>query len=131
MSDERSNTLGYWIDRWTPENPSETLPRMGGANNNVLSTFYIGDASYLRMKNIEIGYTLPRELLEKMRVNGIRVFVSGKNLLTLTKLDDFDPDRAAGNSKARNEPIYKAMTAGFNVNYDRTSAEWRKKVEIR
>src|SRR3546814_6358661 len=104
------------ISDWSSDVCSSDL-RMGGANNNVLSSFFIGDASYLRMKNIEIGYTLPRELLEKMRVNGIRVFVSGQNLLTLTKLDDFDPERAAGNSNARNAPIYKAITAGLKVSF--------------
>lgn len=117
LNDERSNGLAYWINRWTPENPSETLPRMGGANNQILSTFYIGDASYLRLKNIELGYTLPKDLLTKMRVNGIRVFVSGQNLLTFTKMDNFDPERAAGNANARNAPIYKAITAGLNVSF--------------
>lgn len=117
MNDERSNALSYWVNRWTPENPSETLPRMGGANNQILSTFYIGDASYLRVKNIELGYTLPQTILEKMRVNGIRVFASGQNLFTFTKMDNFDPERAAGNASARNAPIYKTVTLGLNVSF--------------
>src|SRR5690606_30196467 len=98
LNDERSNGLSYWINRWTPENPSQTLPRMGGANNHILSSFYIHNVSYLRLKNIELGYTLPQDILHKMKVNGIRVFVSGQNLLTFTKMENFDPERATGNA---------------------------------
>jgi len=117
LNDERSNGLSYWINRWTPENPSQTLPRMGGANNHILSSFYIHNVSYLRLKNIELGYTLPQDILHKMKVNGIRVFVSGQNLLTFTKMENFDPERATGNANARNAPIYKAITAGLNVSF--------------
>lgn len=117
LNDERSNSLNHWTGRWTPENPSTSLPRMGGANNHVLSTFYIEDASYLRAKNIELGYTLPRTLLEQIHVNGIRFFISGQNLLTFTKMKNFDPERAAGNSAARNVPLYKVITGGINVSF--------------
>jgi len=117
FSDERSNALSYWIDRWTPENPSTTLPRIGGANNTILSNFYVEDASYLRLKNIEVGYTLPRTLLQKIRLNGIRLFVSGQNLLTFTNMKNFDPERAANNSAARNAPLYKVITGGLNLSF--------------
>jgi len=117
FSDERSNALDYWVNRWTPENPDTDLPRIGGANNTTLSNFYVEDASYLRIKNIEIGYTLPQNLLQKIRLNGIRVFVSGQNLLTFTKMKNFDPERAASNSAARNAPLYKVITGGLNLSF--------------
>ena len=50
INDNRSNVLSYWIDRWTPENPSINLPRIGGQNNDEVSSFYIQDTSYLRLK---------------------------------------------------------------------------------
>lgn len=117
FSDERSNALGYWINRWTPENPDAALPRIGGANNTMLSTFYIENASYLRLKNVEVGYTLPRTLLQRIRLNGIRVFVSGQNLITFTKMNNFDPERAVSNSAARNAPLYKVITGGLNLSF--------------
>ncbi|MFB2120663.1 SusC/RagA family TonB-linked outer membrane protein [Parapedobacter sp. 2B3] len=117
LNDERSNSLSHWTSRWTPENPSTSLPRMGGANNHVLSTFYVEDASYLRLKNIELGYTLPRTLLQKIQVSGIRLFISGQNMLTFTKMKNFDPERAAGNTNARSVPLYQVITGGLNVSF--------------
>jgi len=117
FNDERSNSLALWLDRWTPENPSTTLPRIGGANNAMISNFYVKDASYLRLKTIELGYTLPNKLLRKIHVNGIRLFVSGQNLLTFTKMEDFDPERAATNTAVRNAPLYKVVTGGLNFSF--------------
>lgn len=117
FNDERSNSLALWLDRWIPENPSTTLPRIGGANNAMLSNFYVEDASYLRLKNIELGYTLPNKLLRKIHVNGIRLFVSGQNLITFTPMKNFDPERAATNTNVRNAPLYKVVTGGLNFSF--------------
>ena len=115
IADNRSNVLDYWINRWTPENPSEFLPRVGGQNNTVVSTFYLNDASYLRLKNIEIGYTAPIEWTEKIGVRRLRVFVGGQNLLTFTNLEFFDPEGASGGNSNRQAPLYKTLTFGFNL----------------
>lgn len=115
ISDNRSNVLTYWIDRWTPENPNINLPRVGGQNNTVVSSFYIQDVSYLRLKNIELGYSLPKDVLEKININKLRVFVGAQNLLTFTGLEFFDPERANGNQSNRGAPLYKTVTFGMNV----------------
>ncbi|MEW2922560.1 TonB-dependent receptor [Muricauda sp. ANG21] len=117
MADDRSNVLEYWINRWTPENPSEFLPRLGGQNNTVTSTFYMRDASYLRLKNIELGYTIPKEVTRKMKIDRLRVFAGGQNILTFTRLDDFDPERAAGAQSNRLTPLYKTITLGINAKF--------------
>ncbi|MDG1729153.1 MAG: TonB-dependent receptor [Algibacter sp.] len=115
ISDNRSNVLTYWINRWTPENPGVNLPRVGGQNNTVVSSFYVQDVSYLRLKNIELGYSLPKDVLKKININKLRVFVGAQNLLTFTGLEFFDPERANGNQSNRGAPLYKTVTFGMNV----------------
>jgi hypothetical protein len=117
INDNRSNVLSYWIDRWTPENPSPDLPRVGGQNNAVVSSFYIQDVSYLRLKNIELGYTLPQTLTRKIKVEKLRFFVGGQNLLTFTGLEHFDPERANGSQSNRGVPLYKTITGGINIKF--------------
>lgn len=115
MADNRSNVLEYWIDRWTPENPSANLPRVGGQNNTVVSDFYVQDASYLRLKNIEIGYSLPKDVSEKINITKLRFFLSAQNLFTFTGLEYFDPEGARSNTSNRGAPLYKTFTFGLNV----------------
>lgn len=110
---DRDNALSYWVNRWTLENPSTQLPRLGGINNTVVSTFYIQDASYIRLRNVQFGYDFPKKVLNKMRINGLRLFVSGQNLITRSEFDDYDPERPA-NSNGRLVPLYKTYTAGLN-----------------
>ncbi len=83
-------------DRWTPQNPTAaTLPRLTlGTNtyNTQTSSFWVKRADYIRLKNAEIGYTFPAKLLSKAKINKLRVFVNGYNLLTSSKLDYLDPE---------------------------------------
>lgn len=117
MEGDRNNALAYWINRWTPENPSTELPRLGGANNGIVSTFYVQDASYLRLKNLEIGYSLPVNLISRISGQKLRIFVSGQNILTFTKFENFDPERAATGNSDRLVPLYKVYTAGLNLKF--------------
>lgn len=117
MEGDRNNALSYWINRWTPTNPSTTLPRVGGVNNTVVSNFYINDASYLRLKNIEIGYSLPRSISSKLGLSTLRVYVSGQNILTFTKMRNFDPERQQGSSTDQLTPLYKIYSFGLNVKF--------------
>lgn len=115
MPDNRSNVLAYWLDRWTPENPSTSLPRVGGINNELVSSFYVQDASYLRLKNLEIGYNLPKSFLDKADINKFRIFVGAQNMLTLTGLEYFDPEGGNGRFSNRNPPLYRTITFGLNI----------------
>jgi TonB-linked SusC/RagA family outer membrane protein len=117
MEGDRNNALVYWLDRWTPDNPSTKLPRLGGVNNNIISSFYVQDASYLRMKNLEIGYTIPARITQKFGVSRLRVYASGQNILTFTKMEDFDPERARSGNTDNLAPLYKVYTFGLNVKF--------------
>lgn len=117
MEGDRNNVLSYWIDRWTPTNPSTKLPRLGGPNNQVASSFYIEDASYLRLKTLEIGYTLPGSFTKKFGVSKLRIYAGGQNMLTFTKLENFDPERARGGNTDQLTPLYKVYTFGLNLKF--------------
>jgi TonB-dependent starch-binding outer membrane protein SusC len=114
---DRNNVLTYWIDRWTPTNPSAKLPRLGGANNAVISTFYIQDASYLRLKTLEIGYAIPASITQRIGIAKLRVYGGAQNLLTFTKMKNFDPERARGAGTDQNVPLYRVFTLGLNVKF--------------
>ncbi|MBN1143775.1 MAG: TonB-dependent receptor [Bacteroidales bacterium] len=83
------------LDRWTPTNPSNTIPRAGiHANNTDPSTRFVQDGSYTRLKNLTLGYTVPSSIL-KNKITKVRIYVSGQNLITLTKYEGLDPEIGA------------------------------------
>lgn len=81
-------------NRWTPENASSEIPRATTrfGNNIPISDLFVEDGSFLRLKNLQIGYTISPRLLTKVRVQNLRFYVAGDNLLTFTKYNGFDPE---------------------------------------
>ncbi|MFM9950145.1 MAG: hypothetical protein ACKV1O_19580 [Saprospiraceae bacterium] len=82
-------------DRWTPENTDTDIPRAVWAdpnNNRRVSDRFLEDGSYLRLKNVTLGYNLPSSLLQQLRLSKLRLYVSGQNLLTFTDYSGFDPE---------------------------------------
>ena len=92
-----ANQLGYVLDRWTVDNPDAEVPRVTTSpnRNGVFSDFYVEDGSFLRIRNIQIGYVLPKKWTEKFRSDYVRFYVSANNLFTLTNYMGFDPDIGA------------------------------------
>jgi TonB-linked SusC/RagA family outer membrane protein len=87
-------------DAWSPTNPSNTVPAIYeswtyGGVSAYPSTYYLQDASYLRLKNVNLSYVLPKKVSDKVRSKGITVYVSGDNLLTFTKFEGADPETAS------------------------------------
>lgn len=84
------------LNAWTPQNTNTNIPRVvqgdPSGNYSKVSDFYVEDGSYLRLKNLTVGYSLPRELYKKLDVNKIRVYVTSNNLFTITKYTGFDPE---------------------------------------
>lgn len=93
-----SKVLEKHLDRWTPDNHNASYPRITKDTqiNYSTSSFWLQDASYVRLKNITLGYNLPKMLLNKIGVERIKVFVTGENLLTFTGLDGIDPEGSTG-----------------------------------
>ncbi|NSW95754.1 MAG: SusC/RagA family TonB-linked outer membrane protein [Bacteroidales bacterium] len=84
------------LNRWTPTNTTSNIPRAvrNDPNGNItkVSDRYLKDGSYLRLKNASLGYNLPRSITDKMQINGIRLYLTGRNLLTFTKYPFYDPE---------------------------------------
>lgn len=83
------------LDRWTPENKSTTMPRavFGDPNNNRrTSDRFLEDGSFIRLKNLNFGYSLPKSITDKLKINRLRVYVGGQNLLTFTNYSGLDPE---------------------------------------
>ncbi|MBR1872702.1 MAG: TonB-dependent receptor [Bacteroidales bacterium] len=96
------NTLRYLVENaWTPENTNATYPRLAAgtnANNAWLSDWWIRDGSYLRVKNVQLAYDLPRKIFTKTPLSGCRFFVAGTNLLTFSAFKYIDPENPGINN---------------------------------
>lgn len=95
---ERTNMLAEVGDRWKPTNASNKVPSATGYIPYDISSRFIEDASFLRLKNITLGYTLPEKWTRKIWVNKLRLYVSAQNLFCLTKYSGFDPEVSMLNS---------------------------------
>ena len=75
-----------WLNRWHGEGTSNWVPRVidGDNNNYQVSNFFVEDGSYMRLKVLQIGYSLPGQMLQRVGVKGLRFFVQGENLFTIT-----------------------------------------------
>lgn len=81
------------VNRWTPANPSQTIPRANIAGGQkILSSFQIEDGSYLRLKNLSIGYNLPLNLIKRFALSSLKVYIAAQNLATFTNYTGFDPE---------------------------------------
>ncbi len=90
-----NNYQTEWLNRWNETNPNGTYPRLttNDTNNNTrASSFYVENASYLRLRNLQVGYSVPVQLLNKAQMSNFRVYASFDNLLTFTKYTGFDPE---------------------------------------
>lgn len=114
FSDRRyASTWNHWNDPWDWDNRGGAWPRLSGSNNRNTQTFWVDDMSYLRLKNLQLGYTLPARLLQKVGIDNIRIFGTGENLLTFTKFRGLDPEKRAHASDAY--PLNKSFSFGINV----------------
>ncbi len=104
----------YYHNYWTPERPSNKYPRLGSTNSQLYETdgmYQKGD--YIRLKNLELGYTLPRSLTNKIYASNIRVYASVQNLVTFTKYTGFDVET----SNANPYPASRVFMGGLTVNF--------------
>jgi hypothetical protein len=118
------------LDYWTPANPNAYYPapytNTGGAigpfanKSQQISDKYLQNAAYLRLKNLTISYSLPAQLIKKAHLTKMSVFVSGENLMTITKLSKiFDPEtlNVAATGVGKSYPLTQVYSAGLNINF--------------
>ena len=125
---ENSTLRTYHLDRWTPETPNARFPktRMGSGAaddgiNDRFSSFWLENAAYFRLKNIELGYTIPDNVMRKrIGLQHVRVFVNAENALTFTKFLGYDPETPTGTGARLVEsryPLAKVYNVGLNINF--------------
>lgn len=127
VGDGSYNTIRGLEDMaWRGEGTSNTQPIISSstANNNFrVSDWYLSDGSYLRLKNLQLGYRLPRNLLERYGVAGIKIWIGGENLLTFTNFEGLDPEVGVNHgtlSSGMNMyvyPVARTYMAGLMVNF--------------
>ncbi|ALW84820.1 hypothetical protein AUC43_06800 [Hymenobacter sedentarius] len=108
------------LARWTGPGTSNEVPRAiaGDPNNNLrVSTYYMEDGSYMRIKNLTLGYTLPTALMSRMGAQQIRVYVSAQNLATFTKYTGFDPEVSPSGVDRGVYPQSRVLLAGLNIGF--------------
>ena len=108
------------LNRWTGEGTSNSVPRavFSDPNQNTrLSDRWVENGSYLRLKTLTLGYTLPQKLTERMYLSNVRFYFSGHNLLTLTKYSGFDPEVSVGGVDLGTYPVTRNYSFGVNVSF--------------
>lgn len=118
MQGEAGNYLKSDVEgRWNTDNPNATQPRTWNRYNEYWransNTYWLEDSDYIRLKNLEIGYSLPKSFVESMRISKAQVFVSGQNLLTLTNVKDFDPETTSATAYPLNRVYNLGISIGF------------------
>ncbi|HEY4148367.1 MAG TPA: TonB-dependent receptor [Chitinophagaceae bacterium] len=123
--DQGSEPTTDWLNAWTPANHSTTMPLLylttgSGANNassnaSTLSTYYLENASFLRIKNIQFGYNLPGKWAKRVAMSSLRLYFAGDNLVTFTKFPGLDPERVASNTRFVVHPQDQVYSFGIKA----------------
>jgi len=107
------------FDYWRPDNPNARFPRITSTrttNNSQTSSWWIESGAYLRMKSVMLAYDIPSQFAAKMKVKNARIYLSGENLFTITKLDNWDPE--TGSNRGENPyPAQKVVAIGLNIGF--------------
>ena len=118
-SDFQGSMFKYQQDFWTPQNTAAAYPRLTASsipNNYVASSYWVRSAAYLRIKNLVLGYTLPKTLTEKVKVKSARIYLSAQNLVTWSNFfPGFDPEQR--DTGGIFYPIMKTYTVGINIKF--------------
>ena len=124
--DYSNNVVKDALNGWTKTNKNTGIPIMKTQNtsggNSLPSEFYVEDGSYLRLKNLQLGYSLPKKWLEAIRFNKLRVYAGVQNLFTLTKYSGYDPEVSSNVLFSRgidisSYPNARTFTFGFNASF--------------
>ena len=113
------------LDRWTPETPDARFPRMSATTTQNIqnSSFWMTDASYLRLKNLQLSYALPQSIVKKMKIKGLMFFANATNLFTLTNYyEGYDPESVYSSADsittgAGNYPLVSTYTFGLEIKF--------------
>ncbi|WP_234568034.1 SusC/RagA family TonB-linked outer membrane protein [Rhodohalobacter sp. 614A] len=108
---------GAAVDYWTPDNPTNAFPKPNAAlsrdNYQYYSTLSYVSGSYVKLRNATLGYTLPIDVMDRIPASRIRFYITGRNLLTFTKVDNYDPERGG----SLTFPMTRLFVGGINIDF--------------
>jgi TonB-dependent starch-binding outer membrane protein SusC len=111
-----ASTWNHWNNTWSVENRGGEWPRLGGSGNNTAETsLWLDDLSYVRFKNLQIGYTIPQKLLKRIHVSNLRIAGSAENLATFTSYRGLDPEKQGNNNNLY--PINKSYSLAIQLGF--------------
>jgi TonB-linked SusC/RagA family outer membrane protein len=117
------NQLTTTLNRWTPENQNTTMHRAGGQGFEDISSRIVEDGSFLRLKTINLSYKFSKDVIEKLKLNSLEMYLSGQNLITWTNYSGFDPEVSVSNSLITpgidysSYPPARIFSFGVNVSF--------------
>ena len=116
------NFFSSWAEnRWSPNNPDGTYPRVETRASSAISggnyrnDFWLYNTAFFRLKNIELGYNLPKRLISGVKLQNVRIYTSAFNVFTITKVKDFDPE--TNNESGQFYPQQRIFNLGANVKF--------------
>lgn len=119
---DNSHPSTIWLDAWTPENTNASMPRVAEGTSspshpsNTMSTFWLQNTNYLRLKNLQLGYTFPKSCMKTLGVTNLRVYYSAENLLTFDTMPiNLDPESSVERGSAY--PLVQTHSFGVNVTF--------------
>lgn len=122
FSGDAAHPATIWRDAWTPDNHDASMPRIfydtnsASSSRSVQSDFWLQNTSYLRLKNLQLGYTLPKGWLNSVGVENIRIYYSVENLLTFDKMKiNIDPESTS--QRLSSYPLLRTHAFGVNVTF--------------
>ena len=114
----------FYTDRWTPDHTNATQPKAGAADMDkyAVSDAMVFDGSYFKIKQIQLGYTLPKALVRRAALNNVRLYVSLDDFFTFTKYKGFDPEASTNATSGMGidkgaYPLSKKLVLGFNIEF--------------
>ena len=114
-SKQNTNMYATYINRWTPDNPTSNMPRSTANGSNEYSSLYVEDGSFLKLKNISLGYSFSPKVLAPLRISKARVYLSAENIATITGYSGSDPEVSTRHSTLTPGFDWSAYPRAFNM----------------
>ncbi len=111
------NMTERWLDRYSSTNVNGSMPALGNSFNDEYSSFWLDKADYLRLKNIELGYTFGYKVCEKLHIRAMRIYLQGTNIWTITPLKYYDPEKTSDDYRSDVHPNTKTYSLGLNITF--------------
>lgn len=114
---KNTNMFASYVNRWSESNPTSNIPRAKAVGSDVYSSLYVEDGSFLKLKNISLGYTFPTNLLSAWRISAARIYIAAENIATISGYSGLDPEVSTRSSVLTPGFDWSAYPRSFNASF--------------